>query len=90
MGRVLILGGAGTFGSRVARLLSREPSISLLLAGRTLAPLSALIDTLPRTDAGAARAQPAVLDLADGSVIKCKRVISADLGRSRAISCDLG
>jgi len=35
--RVLILGGYGTFGGRLARLLRDEPGLALILAGRDLA-----------------------------------------------------
>ncbi|CAN7194409.1 DUF4166 domain-containing protein [Pararhizobium sp. LjRoot255] len=35
--RVLILGGYGTFGGRLARLLCDEPRLTLLIAGRSLA-----------------------------------------------------
>src|SRR5262245_28130160 len=34
--RVLILGGYGTFGGRLARLLADEPRVELLIAGRSL------------------------------------------------------
>jgi hypothetical protein len=34
--RVLILGGYGTFGARLARLLADEPRVELLIAGRSL------------------------------------------------------
>ena len=34
--KVLIIGGYGTFGSRIARLLADEPRLALLIAGRTL------------------------------------------------------
>lgn len=34
--RVLILGGYGTFGGRLARLLADEPRLTLLIAGRSL------------------------------------------------------
>ena len=34
--KVLIIGGYGTFGGRVARLLADEPRLQLLIAGRTL------------------------------------------------------
>ena len=34
--KVLIIGGYGTFGGRLARLLANEPDLTLLIAGRTL------------------------------------------------------
>jgi len=34
--KVLIIGGYGTFGSRIARLLAGDPRLALLIAGRTL------------------------------------------------------
>ncbi|MBW9064045.1 hypothetical protein JNB71_12005 [Rhizobium herbae] len=33
--RVLVLGGYGTFGGRLARLLCDEPRLTLLIAGRS-------------------------------------------------------
>src|SRR5262249_15834180 len=33
--KVLILGGYGTFGGRLARLLADEPALTLLIAGRS-------------------------------------------------------
>lgn len=50
--RILILGGYGTFGGRLARLLAEEPRVTLLIAGRSLAKAAAFCATLP---AGAAR-----------------------------------
>lgn len=40
--RVLIVGGYGTFGGRLARLLDDEPRVTLLMAGRSLAKAQAL------------------------------------------------
>lgn len=40
--RVLILGGYGTFGSRLARLLADAPQLTLLIAGRSRAKAEAL------------------------------------------------
>ena len=39
--RVLIVGGYGTFGGRLARLLADEPRLTLLIAGRSLRAASA-------------------------------------------------
>lgn len=36
---ILVVGGAGAFGARIAELLSRDPTIDVVLAGRRLAPL---------------------------------------------------
>lgn len=44
--RVLIVGGYGVFGARLARLLADEPRLTLLLAGRSLARASAVCATL--------------------------------------------
>ena len=38
---VLVVGGAGAFGARVAELLARDTAVDLVLAGRRLAPLDA-------------------------------------------------
>lgn len=56
--RVLILGGYGTFGARLARLLARDRRLTLLIAGRSRAKAQALCD---RLDGGAER-QPFVFD----------------------------
>lgn len=40
--RVVILGGSGEFGSRLARLIAGEPGIDLVLAGRSLARAKAV------------------------------------------------
>ena len=44
--RVLILGGYGEFGSRLARLIAGEPGIDLIIAGRSLAKARALAEKL--------------------------------------------
>ena len=56
--RVLILGGYGVFGSRLARLLARDGRLTLLIAGRSRAKAQALCDQL---DGGAQR-EALVLD----------------------------
>jgi hypothetical protein len=48
--RVLVIGGYGTFGGRLARLLADEGRVTLLLAGRSEARAKRLIGTL-RSDA---------------------------------------
>jgi len=58
--RILILGGYGTFGGRLARLLSDEPRLTLLIAGRSRAKAQAFCATL----GGAANAVPIEFDRA--------------------------
>lgn len=55
---VLILGGYGTFGGRLARLLADEPRLTLLIAGRSQARAEAFCETLD----GAADIVPLALD----------------------------
>lgn len=50
--RILILGGYGVFGGRLARLLADDPGHTLILAGRSLDKARAFAATLP---AGASR-----------------------------------
>lgn len=47
--RVLILGGYGTFGGRLARLLAHEPRLTLLIAGRSQAKAGAFCRALGGT-----------------------------------------
>ena len=56
--RVLILGGYGTFGGRLARLLADEARLDLVIAGRSLAKAEAFCRAL----GGRARAEPLALD----------------------------
>lgn len=44
--KVLILGGYGVFGKRIAMALSREPDISLIIAGRSIKKAKAFADTI--------------------------------------------
>jgi len=44
---LLILGGYGTFGGRLARLLANEPRLNLVLAGRSRAKAEAFCTALP-------------------------------------------
>ncbi|HTT99334.1 MAG TPA: DUF4166 domain-containing protein [Rhizomicrobium sp.] len=44
--RVLIIGGYGTFGGRLARLLADEPCLMILIAGRSFAKARAACDRL--------------------------------------------
>lgn len=55
---VLILGGYGTFGGRLARLLAHEPRLTLLIAGRSRAKAEAFCRAL----GGAAEAVPLAFD----------------------------
>lgn len=45
--KILILGGYGTFGGNLARLLAKEERLTLLIAGRSLQKARALCDSLP-------------------------------------------
>ncbi|TSD87367.1 DUF4166 domain-containing protein [Mycobacterium sp. KBS0706] len=56
--RVLILGGYGTFGGRLARLLAHEPRLTLLIAGRSQVKTEAFCRAL----GGAAEAAPLAFD----------------------------
>ena len=58
MTRVLILGGYGVFGARLARLLDRDAAFEIVIAGRTLAKAEALTRSLP----GPATKRAAVFD----------------------------
>ena len=44
--RVLVIGGGGVFGSRLAKLLVREAQVRLTLAGRRRAPLEQVLAEL--------------------------------------------
>jgi len=56
--RVLILGGYGTFGGRLAQLLADEPRLTLLIAGRARDKAEAFCTRLP----AAARLEPLAFD----------------------------
>ncbi len=56
--KVLILGGYGTFGARLARLLARDGRLTLVIAGRSRVKAQALCDRLD----GAAHREPLVFD----------------------------
>ncbi len=45
--RILILGGYGTFGGRLARLLTEDPRLTLIIAGRSRDKAAAFCKTLP-------------------------------------------
>ena len=61
------MGGYGTFGGRLARLLGDEPRLELVIAGRSAAKADAFCTALP---AGGAKASGAVLDRDDDSLGK--------------------
>jgi len=45
--RILILGGYGTFGGRLAQLLADEPDVTLIIAGRSRRKADAFCTSLP-------------------------------------------
>src|SRR5690242_16546316 len=59
--RVLILGGYGTFGGRLAQLLADEPRLTLLIAGRARDKAETFCKPLPAT----ARLEPLAFDRED-------------------------
>jgi hypothetical protein len=69
--RVLIVGGYGTFGGRLARLLADQERLTLIIAGRSLAKAQAFCATLPA-------AQPAAFDR-DGDVERQLRALAPDI-----------
>jgi hypothetical protein len=74
MGRILILGGYGTFGGRLVRLLADEPRLTLIVAGRSPARAQEFCATL----AAAATLLPARFDR-DGDVTAQMRALAPDL-----------
>jgi Domain of unknown function (DUF4166)/Saccharopine dehydrogenase NADP binding domain len=72
--RVLILGGYGTFGGRLAELLASDARVTLLIAGRSLSQAQAFCDRLAP---GASRS--AVRFDRDGDVLVQIRVVNPDL-----------
>ncbi|MGH8807956.1 MAG: saccharopine dehydrogenase NADP-binding domain-containing protein [Noviherbaspirillum sp.] len=71
--RVLIIGGYGTFGQRIARALSKDAGFELLIGGRTLEKARALCDTLFQR----AISRPLFIDIDD------QQVFSATLTREK-------
>lgn len=71
---VLILGGYGVFGSRLARLLADDERVSLVIAGRSVEAASAFCATLDSK----APASPCRFDR-DGDVAAQLRVVKPDL-----------
>src|SRR5262245_61481434 len=72
--KILILGGYGTFGGRLVRLLAEEAELTLVVAGRSLAKAQAFCAPLKAT----AKIVPAVFDRA-GDVEHQLRMISPDI-----------
>jgi hypothetical protein len=70
--KVLILGGYGTFGGRLAQLLADEERLTLVIAGRSLAKARAFCTALPPA------AEPATFDR-DGNVEQRLREIAPDI-----------
>ena len=52
--KVLVLGGYGNFGARICRALCADPTIELLVGGRSLARASAFANTLGHSAQGLA------------------------------------
>jgi hypothetical protein len=72
--KILILGGYGTFGGRLAQLLAGNPGVSLLIGGRSLAQAQAFCD---RVVPGASRS--AVRFDRDGDTLAQIAVLKPDL-----------
>lgn len=75
--RVLIVGGYGVFGGRLARMLRTEPGLTLLIAGRSRRKAERFIESLdPRQNGAGVALEPLVLD---------RRTVSAEqLAAARA------
>ncbi len=71
---VLILGGYGAFGGRLAHLLCDEPRVHLVIAGRSRAKADAFCAALP----GNAARTPAVVDR-DGDVARAIAALRPDI-----------
>jgi hypothetical protein len=74
--KVLILGGYGTFGGRLARLLADEPRLTLLIAGRSKAKAHAFCDT--HLAAAGARVEAAAVDR-DGDLAATFAALAPDV-----------
>src|SRR5437016_1537472 len=72
--KILILGGYGTFGGRLARLLADDKRIALIVAGRSAAKAAAFAVNLPH---GAERT--GVAFDRDGDVVAQLRAVAPDL-----------
>jgi hypothetical protein len=75
--RVLLLGGYGNFGARIARELARDSDIELILAGRNLAAADAFVTRL-HTGANASL-DAARLDVGDSAFAQRLRALTPDL-----------
>ncbi|WP_397574124.1 saccharopine dehydrogenase family protein [Silanimonas sp.] len=62
--RVLLIGAAGQFGSRIASVLAGDPRIALILVGRRRDTLEALASALRRPDGGASSAAARSIEIA--------------------------
>ena len=65
--RVLIVGGYGIFGGRLAQLLADEARLTLIIAGRARDRAEAFCAALRPQGQREARLGPLAFDLADGS-----------------------
>src|SRR5215470_9714456 len=72
--RLLILGGYGTFGGRLARLLADEPRLTLIIAGRARDKAAAFCTRL----AASARLEPFAFDR-DGDVERALAAAKPDV-----------
>ena len=72
--KVLIIGGYGTFGGRLARLLADEPRLTLIIAGRSLSAARAFCAALP----AAAQLVPAAFDR-EGDIDAQLRALGPDI-----------
>src|SRR5262245_47513614 len=71
-GPVLVLGGAGVFGSRIARLLARTDNAEILIAGRSIDRAQPLAAEL-QSQGAAARAVAADRDRDLGAILQGER-----------------
>ena len=62
--RVLLIGAAGQFGSRIASVLAGDPRIALILVGRRRDTLEALASVLRHPDGGASSAAARSIEIA--------------------------
>ena len=76
MARILVVGGYGAFGERVAERLAREPALEIVVAGRSDDKARAQAEALAHT--ARARITHAVLD-ATTATAKALRTLSADV-----------
>ncbi|MHB1057060.1 MAG: saccharopine dehydrogenase family protein [Rhodanobacter sp.] len=72
--RVVLIGAAGVFGSRIARQLADDPRLALALAGRQQASLAALRDSLDDPSV-----QVATLDVATSGLAKALAALQPQL-----------